>query len=454
MKIFLIDDDASIRIGIGDDLREAGHTIYDFGNPLAALQAYGELEPDCVFCDYNMPQMNGLEVLKEIKGIESSAIVIMITAFGNIELAVECLKSGAFDFITKPFEIDDINHTLAKAKEFVDLKTMNRELKQEVHSYNQFHKLVGSHERMHSLFNNIETIAPSDATVLIEGETGTGKELVAEALHNKSLRSKKPLIKVTCAVFTKTLLESELFGHEKGSFTGAHKQKIGRIEQAQGGTLFLDEIDDLDIDVQVKLLRFLQEKTFERVGGGSPITADVRIVVATKESLAKLVAQGTFREDLYYRLNVMPIHIPSLHQRKSDIPILVHHFCKKYAPDKELQFDTSALTQMTQYRWPGNVRQLEHFIQRICLTNNTGSISSDMLPQEYFEIEQANSPQQSPFLFQIDDSTSFESIMKDVEKNILINALEKSDGNQKSASKMLKLPYSTFRNKLDKHLLI
>ncbi|MGL1903345.1 MAG: sigma-54 dependent transcriptional regulator [Fibrobacterales bacterium] len=451
MKIFLIDDDASIRIGIGDDLREAGHTIYDFENPLTALHSYTELEPDCVLCDYNMPQLNGLDTLKKIKELESSAIVIMITAFGNIELAVECLKAGAFDFITKPFEISDINHTLNKIKDFVDLKIANKQMKRTLQSHTQFQNLIGNHELMFSLFKNIETIAPSDATVLIEGETGTGKELVAEAIHLHSDRKKKPIIKVTCAVFTKTLLESELFGHEKGAFTGAHKQKIGRIEQAQGGTLFLDEIDDLDFDVQVKLLRFLQERTFERVGGEKLLSSDVRIIVATKANLADLVKAGSFREDLYYRLNVLPIHIPSLKNRITDLPLLIKHFADKFSSGKEITIEDAALQKLMNYTWPGNVRQLEHLVQRLCLTNAATCITPEDLPREYFESDTEKTPENHPPLFTFGEHSSFESIIKDVEKNILTHALNKSDGNQKTASKLLKLPYSTFRNKLDKH---
>ncbi|MGL1935970.1 MAG: sigma-54 dependent transcriptional regulator [Fibrobacterales bacterium] len=451
MKIFLIDDDASIRIGIGDDLREAGHTIYDFENPLTALHSFTELEPDCVLCDYNMPQLNGLDTLKKIKELESSAIVIMITAFGNIELAVECLKAGAFDFITKPFEIGDINHTLNKIKDFVDLKIANRQMKQTLQSHSQFQNLIGSHELMYSLFKNIETIAPSDATVLIEGETGTGKELVAEAIHFHSERKDKPIIKVTCAVFTKTLLESELFGHEKGAFTGAHKQKIGRIEQAQGGTLFLDEIDDLDFDVQVKLLRFLQERTFERVGGEKLLSSDVRIIVATKANLADLVKAGSFREDLYYRLNVLPIHIPSLKDRITDLPLLIKHFADKFSLGTEITLEDAALQKLMHYTWPGNVRQLEHLVQRLCLTSANACITPEDLPKEYFEFDTDKTSEEQPSLFNLNEHSSFESIIKDVEKNILTHALDKSGGNQKTASKLLKLPYSTFRNKLDKH---
>jgi DNA-binding NtrC family response regulator len=442
MKIYLIDDEESIRIGIGDDLRALGHEVYDFESPLSIFNLLEKDDPDCIFCDLRMPEMNGLEVLKKVRSVDPHIIVVIITAFGEVASAVECVKAGAFDYISKPFTIKDMESTLQKIQSFVELKHSNRLLQQALQEKYSFHNLIGKSEAMKKVFKQIEIVANTDGTVVIEGETGTGKELVATAIHYNSLRRNGPFIKCTCSIFSRELLESELFGHEKGSFTGAIKQKMGRFEMADRGTIFLDEIDDIPLESQVKLLQFLQEKMFERVGGEETLTSDVRIIAAAKSNLQKMIDDNQFRSDLYYRLNVLPIYLPPLRERRDDIPLMVNYFLKKFTGEKSMEISPEAIQLLVNYSWPGNVRQLENIIERMALTADKNLISAKNIPEE-IKLEKKT-------LLDINYSLTFEQALRDTERNLLQKALNDAKGNKKLASKKLSLPYSTFRNKLEK----
>jgi DNA-binding NtrC family response regulator len=445
LKIFLIDDEASIRIGLGDDLRDRGHLVFDYENPIAALQTYAELEPDCILCDLRMPAMDGFTFLNRIREIDPVALVVIISAFGDVATAVKCLKAGAMDFLTKPFEPEDLQEVLQKVGTFAQLRRAARQATPEALLPN----FLGSSPRMAQVFQEIRRIAPTDGLVLIEGETGTGKERVADAIHQLSSRKDGPLVKISCSIFSKDLLESELFGHEQGAFTGAMRQKRGRIEMAEGGTLFLDEVDDLSLEIQIKLLRFLQEKTFERVGGETVRRADVRVIAATKRDLQEMMDEGDFRPDLYYRLNVFPIRLPPLRDRKEDIPMLAGHFLEEFIADRSVTLTPEAMERLMAYRWPGNVRQLRHVMERISYTLDGNHIGPAYLPAEV--AASADSPIRG--LLQSMPDASLEQVLWDVERNLLVAALEAEPGNRKAAARRLQIPYSTLRHKLEKFKL-
>ncbi|MCL6630140.1 MAG: sigma-54 dependent transcriptional regulator, partial [Armatimonadetes bacterium] len=344
-------------------------------------------EPDVnvMICDLIMPDLNGVEVLKSAKEINPQLSVVMITAHGTIKTAVDAMKLGAFDYITKPFDMDEIKLVVKNAAERSELLEENIHLKQELKSRYSFEGIIGSSSKMQEVFKIVERVANSNATVLIRGESGTGKELIARAIHYNSPRAAKPFIAVSCAALPETLLESELFGYEKGAFTGAVGQKAGRFELAHQGTLFLDEVPEISPPVQVKLLRVLQEREFERVGGTKTIKVDVRLIAATNRDLEQLVAEGHFRPDLYYRLQVIQVFLPPLRERTEDIPLLVQHFIEKY--NKENGKFVKGVTDETmdllmKYRWPGNVRELENVIERgvVLADANEDLITPDLLP--------------------------------------------------------------------------
>jgi DNA-binding NtrC family response regulator len=334
-----------------------------------------------------MPDMNGVELLEAVREINPGMSVLMITAHGTIKSAVDAMRLGAFDYITKPFEMDEIRLIVKKALERRHLITENQDLRQQLKTRYKFDNIVGNSSRMQEIYKMVERVADSKASVLIRGESGTGKELIARALHFNSTRATNPFVPVVCVALSEQLLESELFGHEKGSFTGAIGQKPGRFEMAHKGTLFLDEIGDIPGNVQMKLLRVLQEREFERVGGLKAIKVDVRVVTATNQDLEKCVKEGTFREDLFYRLQVVQITLPPLRERKDDIPALVEHFIGKYAKDNGSQVKfvgPEALEMMLQYNWPGNIRQLENTMERaiVLADHDAQLITPDLLPME------------------------------------------------------------------------
>ena len=385
-SILIVDDEPNIRRVLEAVFSKDHYRVFTAENGRKALDVISA-EPglDVLLCDLIMPDVNGVEVLKAAKEAHPALSVVMITAHGTIKTAVEAMKYGAFDYVTKPFDMDDIKLVVKNALERSQLLTENASLKQELKSRFRFDEIVGSSGKMQEVYRIIERVANSIATVLIRGESGTGKELVAKAIHYNSGRSDKPFIAVSCAALPETLLESELFGYEKGAFTGAAGQKQGRFELAHHGTLFLDEIAELSPGMQVKLLRVLQERQFERIGGTKTVSVDVRLVAATNRDLEDAVAKSEFRPDLYYRLQVIQVFIPALRERKEDIPVLVEHFIQKYntANGRDIKFvSPEAMELLMKYPWPGNIRELENVIERgIVLADSTAElITPDFLP--------------------------------------------------------------------------
>jgi DNA-binding NtrC family response regulator len=385
-KILIADDEPNIRRVLDAVFAKDGYTVFTAENGKKALDIVStEPSLDVVLCDLIMPDLNGVEVLKAAREINPRLSVVMITAHGTIKTAVDAMKLGAFDYITKPFDMDEIKLIVKNALERSRLLGENIQLKQELKSRYKFDEIIGTSGKMQEVFNVVERVAGSNATVLIRGESGTGKELIAKAIHYNSRRSAKPFIAVSCAALPETLLESELFGHEKGAFTGAVGQKAGRFELAHQGTLFLDEIPEISPGVQVKLLRVLQEREFERVGGTKTVRVDVRLIAATNRDLEELVANGEFRADLYYRLQVIQIFLPSLRERREDIPALVEHFIVKYNERnaKQVKFvSRETMDLLMKYNWPGNIRELENAIERGVVLVDEGSdvITPDLLP--------------------------------------------------------------------------
>jgi DNA-binding NtrC family response regulator len=364
MKILLADDERTIAVTLGDALRGAGHPVTVVSDGEQAIQAVQADTYDCVITDIRLPKADGLKVLKAAKEAHPSCKVILITAYASVEDAVAAIKDGAEDYVQKPFFNDDVLARLKKLERLTGLERENKELKEELAGRRQFGALVGKSPKMQAVYDLVKSVAASEVNVLIEGESGTGKELVAEAIHYNSPRKSKPLVKMSCSVFPETLIEDELFGHVKGAFTDAKADKSGRFERAHTGTIFIDDIDDLHPVPQVKLLRVLQEREFERIGATQPIKIDVRVVVATKKDLWDLVQIKQFREDLFHRLNVVKVRIPPLRDRTEDIPILVGHFMKKLGRGREFAVASEVLEALQGYSWPGNVRELEHAIER------------------------------------------------------------------------------------------
>jgi DNA-binding NtrC family response regulator len=393
-----------------------------------------------------MPGMNGIELLREINNLKSEIYVIVMTAYGSIETAVEVMKYGAFDYIGKPFKIEELIFKLKRIEEIESIKSQNINLKEIIESSQNTSKFIGKSEAVNNIHKMIDTVANASASVLITGETGTGKELIANIIHNNSSRKNKVLIKVSCAILSRDVFESELFGHEKGSFTGAVKDRIGRFEQADGGTIYLDDIDDIPIDLQVKLLRVLQEREFERVGGNETIKVDFRCIASSKANLLKLVKEGKFREDLYYRLNVFPINIPPLRERKEDIPGLIQFYLNYFSPVKAIILEENLMKLLTNYDWEGNVRELKNIVERICLHTHSCNFDLSRLPLEI--------SQNSINKTEVDYSNkSLDELVSDYETSLIKKALNLSNGNKAKAAEILKIPATTLKSKIDKYLI-
>jgi DNA-binding NtrC family response regulator len=390
-KILIVEDDVLMQRMLKDSLSENGFSVAIASDGRAGLTKFQKTSFDLILLDIKLPKMNGVELLKRIKEISDESIVIMMTAFGDVETAVEAMKAGAYDYITKPFSPDELILIMQRGLELQKLKSENILLRKELKQQYSLGNLIGKSKAMQDIYHLIEIIAPGKSTVLIQGESGTGKELVAEAIHHLSDQKDKPLIKVSCGALPETLLESELFGHEKGSFTNAVKMKKGRFELANNGTIFLDDVDDMSPLVQMRLLRILQEREFERVGGTETIKVDLRIITASKVDLLTLVDEGKFRKDLYYRLNVVPIIIPPLNQRKRDIPLLVKHFMKNLnlQLNKNTEMSPEAVQIMLNYDWPGNIRELENLIERLVTLSVSGKIKVSDLPEYLCEKKKA-----------------------------------------------------------------
>jgi nitrogen regulation protein NR(I) len=463
--ILVVDDDKSIRYSLKRMLEEK-YSILTAQNGEEALDRVKEISPDLIIMDIKMPGRNGIDVLKEIKTIDPKSLVIMMTAYGTTETAIEAMKFGAFDYILKPFPILQMKELVEKAislrklmkEEVTYLTTVVQEGVEE--------QIVGSSPKMQEIYKMIGQVAPSDVTVLLRGESGTGKELVARAIYHHSLRSNQPFLPVNCAAIPDTLLESELFGHEKGAFTGATSRRIGKLEQCQGGTIFLDEIGDMSLSTQAKLLRVLQEKSFERLGGMETIKVDIRFIVATNKNLEEAILSGKFREDLYYRLNVVSITIPPLRERREDIPALVSYFLKKF--NRELKkgiagITPSAMEKNISYGWPGNVRQLENVLKRaMVLCQGEWILEDQLLFEKGWEKREAeeelakkNVEDLLNSLFEELSKTSSTSqdfdMISILERGLILRALQKTKGNQLRAAMLLGMNRSTLRGKMEKY---
>lgn len=446
MKILVVDDERIKRTALHDDLVEAG---YETEVASCAEEGLVQLQAerfDVVVTDLRMKMMDGMSFMSEIKRRWPDTEVIMVTAYATVDNAVQAMKLGAFDYITKPFESARLLLILEKIAKIRALKSENVTLKAELAKATHHGDIIGQSPAMRSAFELLDIGVKCDVPVLLWGETGTGKEMFATAIHHRGPRQKGPFVRVSCATLSEQLMESELFGHERGSFTGAVESKPGRFELADKGTLFLDEIDDVPMSIQVKLLRVLEGHPYERVGGVASIQANVRIVAASKVDLRKRVAESVFRSDLFYRLNVFPIWIPPLRDRREDIPLLVEHFLKRYGSEGHLPtVSGEAMSMLWDYAWPGNVRELQNVVRRILLgLGDCTEVCSQNLPPEirYATAELPAGPPQG---------VSFKKTIETNERSLLIDALDKAGGNQSRAAASLGLKLSTFRDKLVKH---
>ena len=439
MKILVVDDEKIKRVTLADDLATQGHEVVAAADGQEALDKLAAGRFDVVVTDLKMPKLDGIELLKRIKQDPQAKIeVIMMTAYGSIPVAVEAVKLGAFDFLTKPFRNEDVFPLLARIEQ-------QREAA-EPHPAAPFSPaevdaaIVGRSAAMDRVKRMVEICAKTDANVLLCGETGVGKDLLATTIHRNSHRHGFPFVKVGCTLLAPQLIESELYGHEKGSFTGADQQRKGRFDLAEGGTLYLDDVDDIPLEQQAKLLRAIEEKVFERVGGASPIKANVRIVASTKRNLLEKIAEGTFREDLYYRLDVLRITVPPLRDRREDVPLLAEHLLKRIATDRPCQIEPGAMELLMRHDWPGNVRELHHTLQRAYLIGG-GSVTAEILTGEIGGPEGNQRP----------PSGGFQAAIDHAEKQLLQEALRNSGGNKTAAAAALGMKPSTFRDKLAKH---
>jgi two-component system response regulator AtoC len=437
-SVLVADDDASIRSLLRQLLTDEGYSVTEAATGTEVVAQVAESSPDLVIMDVRMPELDGIEALPKVKSASPKTSVLIMTAFGSSNAAIKAMELGAFDYITKPFELDKISHTVKRAFDYQDLAQEVEVLRDEISSLVQTERIVGNSPPMQEVYKTVGKVAKADATVLITGESGTGKELVAEALHYNSNRRSGPMVKVSCAALPETLLEAELFGHEKGSFTGAMTQRRGRFEMADKGTIFLDEIGEMTVPTQTKLLRVLQERKIERIGSNLPIKVDIRIVVATNKDLQKQVEQSKFRDDLYYRLNVINIHMPPLRDRKEDIPSLVEHFLAKHrysATAQPAAISEEAIRRLMEYNWPGNVRELENVIERAVVLSRGQIITSRELPfgdHEAGEGEDSEGDADAK-----GDSSFFKKSVAQFEKDLIMKALRDANANRSKAAEML-----------------
>lgn len=453
-KILLIDDSPEILESLSERLILEGYDLTTASDGTSGLSLIEKNFYDIILTDMKMPGADGMEVLKYVKEHSPESICIILTGYGTIKSAVEAIKNGAFDYLTKPVKMDEIIITLGRALEYRNLKRENTNLRNQLKKKYQFKNIIGESPLMQRVFETVEKVADTDSTVLILGESGTGKELIARALHYHSYRKEGPFVPVNCAAIPSELLESELFGHEKGAFTSAIRTRVGRFELAHGGTLFLDEIGDMNPNLQSKLLRVLQERQFERIGGLKPIQVDIRIISATHQDLKKAVSKKKFREDLYYRLNVIPIEIPPLRERKSDIPLLVHHFIQHFSKSKKKKvtgITAGALERLMEYDWPGNVRELENMIERLVILAGSEMLDLPDLPERVLPPslrETGGAMDNIP-----EEGLSLERALNEYEKQLILQALNKSGWVKNKAAQLLHMNRTTLIEKIKRQNL-
>ncbi len=450
--ILVIDDDPAVRDVLEETLKNEGYAVAVAGDAATGLQLAQKHPVQIALTDYQLPDLDGLEIIDRLSRLDAKIIPIMMTGFGTIQTAVRAMQAGAFDFITKPFDPDTVAVVVRKAVEFHRLRQENHLLRKAVRDEYQLDHLIGASEPMRQVLDFVRKVADSDSTVMIQGESGTGKELVARMLHFNSLRKDRPLVPVNCGAIPENLLESELFGHEKGAFTGATHTRMGRFEMANGGTIFLDEIGEMSLPLQVKLLRVLQEREFERVGGNRTIHVDVRIVAATNQDLERLVEEKRFRQDLFYRLNVIPIVIPPLRDRRSDIPLLIDHFLARFNRTKQTNvtgLDPDALRLLTEYDWPGNIRELENMVERLVVLKKQGQLTTLDLPEKIHRKPAAVQPAlKEQFIRFSEDGINLSREVELYENQLIVEALRKANGVTTRAAQLLQLNRTTLVEKL------
>jgi two-component system response regulator PilR (NtrC family) len=447
-RILVVDDEQSMREFLEIFFRREGFEVVTAGEVDTALLAVESDSFDVVISDIKMPGRSGLELLQAVKEVSPETVVIMITAFATTETAISAMKQGAYDYVTKPFKVDELRLVIEKALEKKLLTLENRRLRSELRTQLRSRSLVGTSQAMQKIYELIGQVAGTRTNVLISGESGTGKELVARAIHDQSERRDRPFVPVNCGAIPENLLESELFGHVKGAFTGAVQNKEGLFEVADQGTLFLDEVGELPATLQVKLLRVIQDKRVRRVGGTSDHRVDVRIVAATNRKLEEEVSKGRFREDLYYRLNVIQIALPSLRERIEDVPLLMQHFIEKYAQeaDKEVRhISEAARERILSYDFPGNVRELENMVERAVALSQDGVIGLDMLPPTILDPKKRNADGRLP-----PQGCNLEDMVNEFERGLLGEALERCGGVKKKAAALLGISFRSFRYRLEK----
>jgi two-component system response regulator AtoC len=435
VKILVVDDETIVRESLSDWLKDVGYQVFTAENGHKALEMIEKEMPGIMIADLVMPGMDGIELMKKAKALQPKIEVIIITAYASIPTAITAMKEGAYDYIEKPFCPERAEFLVEKLAEHQELVEENLYLRQKLEDRYRFENIIAKSSKMQRVIEVIKVVAKSNATVLITGESGTGKELVARAIHAQSHRRTKPFVAVSCAALPESLLESELFGHEKGAFTGAHAQKKGKFEFANGGTLFLDEVGEMSANIQVHLLRVLEEKEFTRVGGNEPIKVDVRVLSATNKNLRKALEKQEFREDLYYRLNVVNIELPPLRERREDVPLLAEHFLHKFAMENEKEitgFSPEVMELVLDYDWPGNVRELENAIERAVILAQDSLITVADLPQENLSPAYSTTPRKN---------------LKEVEKGHILNILRETSENYSEAARILGISRMTLYNK-------
>jgi two-component system NtrC family response regulator len=448
VRILIVDDEKVQREMLAGFLNKQGYKVVAAEDGAMALEKFSDGAFDLVLTDFRMPGLDGLTLLKEIRRRNPETMVVMMTAYGTVNTAVAAMKEGAYDYLTKPIDLDELLLKIQRVEREALLQRENRELKEELRRKFQIDFIVAASGKMEEALNLVGRVAPSQATVLILGESGTGKELFARAIHYASPRAGKPLVKVNCAALPENLLESELFGHEKGAFTGAVARRVGRFEQADGGSIFLDEIGDLSKALQAKLLRVLQEKEFERVGSNQTLKSDVRLIAATNRNLEEAIRKGAFREDLYYRLNVVTLTLPPLRERKEDIPILIDHFLKKFS--RENKKEVGSMTKevrdaLLKYEYPGNVRELENLIERAVVLSRGNTLSLQDLPLNFREERTETGPCEPR------ETASLPETIGNLERQLILRALDKSGGVQTRAAEELGINERVLRYKMKKY---
>jgi two-component system response regulator PilR (NtrC family) len=456
-SLLIVDDELGMRQFLTHLFQREGHDVRSAGNGREAIDQLKEMPADLIVSDVRMPDMNGIELLRSARELFPTVEVVMMTAFANVDTAREAFLLGAYDFVQKPFDNDLLKETVARAlgkialvKEKEALLEENKVLIQGQRTRGKLNNIIGRSPKMQALYQMIETVAQVPSTVLVTGESGTGKELVARAIHDLGPRAERPFVSINCGAFTETLLESELFGYVKGSFTGANANRKGLFEAANTGTIFLDEIGEMSPAMQVKLLRVLQERKLRPVGSTAEITVDTRVIAATNRDLASMVKEGTFREDLYYRISVIPIELPSLRERTEDIPDLASHFVQKFCSDtgRTLSLSDNAQRLLENYVWPGNVRELEHTIERAVALETTNSIQPERLPEKITNYNPYRIADSFDFP---EEGVNLTAHLDQLEKTYVMEALRRTSGNQTNAAQMLSLSVRSLRHLLDKH---